>query len=92
MYESKFVQLLKNKTVHLLALFVMVYMGVEITIRGWIVTFMMIVRGGGPSSGYISTGFYGGLTLGRVILVEVTKKVGHIYAIYIYTLFAIFSN
>ena len=54
----------------------------------------MIVRGGGPSSGYVSTGFFGGkyltiplflcllnfffslgLTLGRVVLVEVTKKV-----------------
>ena len=57
-------------------------------------TFLMIVRGGGPSSGYVSTGFFGGkylpvviplffcvelfslgLTLGRVVLVEVTKKV-----------------
>ena len=61
---------------------------------GWVVTFLMIVREGGPSSGYVSTGFFGGkhlmismfprvellffplgLTLGRVILVEVTKKV-----------------
>jgi hypothetical protein len=24
------------------------------------VTFMMIVRGGGPSSGYVSTGYYAG--------------------------------
>jgi hypothetical protein len=60
---------------------------------GWIVTFLMIVRGGGPLSGYVSTGFFGGkylvipllssvkhifqlgLTLGRVVLVAVTKKV-----------------
>ena len=56
----------------------------------------MLVRGGGPSSGYVSTGFFGGkylrtipfvflvlehiflklgLTLGRVVMVEVTKKV-----------------
>ena len=27
---------------------------------GWIVTFLMIVRDGGPSSGYVSTGFFGG--------------------------------
>ena len=27
---------------------------------GWIVTFLMIVRGGGPSAGYVSTGFFGG--------------------------------
>ena len=54
---------------------------------------MMIVRKGGPSSGYISTGFYSGkylarsfsciehiigLTLGRVILVGLTKKVEHL--------------
>lgn len=27
---------------------------------GWIVTFIIDVRGGGPSSGYISSGFFGG--------------------------------
>lgn len=27
---------------------------------GWIVTYMIHVRHGGPSSGYISTGFFGG--------------------------------
>ena len=54
---------------------------------------MLLIRGGGPSSGYVSTGFFGGkllvshcflvlehifslgLTLGRVVLVDVTKKV-----------------
>ena len=80
-YENKFLQLINNKTVHFLALFITVYVGVEVTITGkslkifhfrdsslildydklgWIVTFMMIVRGGGPTSGYISTGFYSG--------------------------------
>jgi fucose permease len=70
---------MKLKAVHLLAVFIMVYIGVEITAggiicspilyllqqkfdrkSGWIVTFMMIVRGGGPLSGYVSTGFFGG--------------------------------
>ena len=27
---------------------------------GWIVTFVMEVRKGGPSAGYISSGFFGG--------------------------------
>ena len=27
---------------------------------GWIVTFLIIVREDGPSSGYVSTGFFGG--------------------------------
>jgi hypothetical protein len=42
---------------------------------GWIVTFTKDERGGGSSSGYISSGFFGGLALGRVILLFVTKKV-----------------
>ena len=73
---------MKNKTVHLLAAFLMVYIGIEVTIgginsfpqivaqqmadnckSGWIVTFLMIVRDGGPSSGYVSTGFFGGKCL-----------------------------
>ena len=76
--DDKFGQLMRNKTVHLLAFFLMVYIGVEVTIggkifinymivtslitpkSGWIVTFLMLVRGGGPSSGYVSTGFFGG--------------------------------
>ena len=78
--DGKFSQLMRNKTVHLLALFLVLYLGVEVTIGGmifrlllydchksddhcklgWIVTFLMLVRGGGPSSGYVSTGFFGG--------------------------------
>lgn len=30
---------------------------------GWIVTFIIRVRNGGPSSGYISAGFFGGMRL-----------------------------
>jgi len=71
---------MRNKTVHLLSLFIMIYIGVEVTIGGiifvlhdchksdycklgWIVTFLMTVRKGGPSSGYVSTGFFGGKCL-----------------------------
>lgn len=34
--------------------------GVDITLAGWIVTFIIQERQGGPSSGYISSGFFGG--------------------------------
>ena len=40
-YENKFVQLLSNKTVHLLALFLTFYLGVEVTITGMIFTYMI---------------------------------------------------
>ena len=43
---------------------------------GWIVTFIIEKRGGGPSSGYISTGFFLGLTLGRIALLWINQKVG----------------
>jgi len=79
-----------HKAVHLLSLFLMVYIGVEVTIGGWTASFLMLIREGGPSSGYVSTGFFGGLTLGRVILFPVTDKLGAVNAIYFYTLVAIF--
>jgi len=36
---------------------------------------MLLVRKGGPSSGYVVSGFFGGLTLGRVLLLWVNRKV-----------------
>ena len=68
---------------HLMALFILVYVGTEVTLggehmrflssfgeqlltprppffSGWIVTYVIDLRGGGPSSGYISSGFFGG--------------------------------
>jgi fucose permease len=49
--------------------------GVEVTTGGWIVTYIIEKRGGGPSSGYVSSGFFGGLTLGRVGLLWLNKWV-----------------
>jgi hypothetical protein len=83
--NSNFRQIFASKDVHLLAAFILVYVGIEDTIAGmsvmttspypvpdsrrcsgWIVTYIIDVRGGGPSSGYISSGFFGGMShLGR---------------------------
>jgi len=62
---------------------------VEVTISGWIVTYVIQVRHGGPSSGYISAGFFGGLTAGRVVLLWVNEKIGERLAIYVYVILAI---
>lgn len=51
---------------------------------GWIVTYIINVRGGGPSSGYISSGFFGGLTLGRVGLLWVNRLIGDRRAVFLY--------
>lgn len=80
--KSTFKAVMRTRAVHLLAFFILVYVGVEVTIGGtcsaelamhsskipmlfigWIVTFIINVRGGGPSSGYISSGFFGGMCL-----------------------------
>ena len=52
---------------------------------GWIVSFLIDVRHGGPSSGYVSAGFFGGLMLGRVLLLWVTKVVGEQRVLYLYS-------
>ena len=44
---------------------------------GWVVQFLISVRGGVPSKvGYVASGFWGGLTLGRVVLAEPVNKLG----------------
>ncbi|PFH48033.1 hypothetical protein AMATHDRAFT_81964 [Amanita thiersii Skay4041] len=82
-------EIMKTKAVHLMAAFVFIYVGVEITIGGWIVTYVLLFRNGGTLSGYVSTGFYGGIALGRVGLLWVNKKVGERRVLLIYAVLAI---
>ena len=44
---------------------------------------------GGPSAGYTSSGFFGGLTVGRIIFIPLTKRLGENLSIYVYTLAAL---
>ncbi|KAF8187039.1 major facilitator superfamily domain-containing protein [Mycena galopus ATCC 62051] len=87
--HSTFRQILTTKTVHLLAFFILVYVGVEVTIGGWIVTYIIDVRHGGPSSGYVSAGFFGGLMTGRVTLLWLNQKIGERRVLYLYSVLAI---
>ncbi|KAI0828615.1 major facilitator superfamily domain-containing protein [Trametes gibbosa] len=87
--NDKYSQMFKLRELHLLAIFILIYVGVEVTLGGWIVTYVIQLRGGGPSSGYISSGFFGGLTLGRVGLLWVNKKVGERRVIFLYSVLAI---
>ncbi|KAJ7634865.1 MFS general substrate transporter [Roridomyces roridus] len=87
--HSTFRQILTTKTVHLLAFFILVYVGVEVTIGGWIVTYIIDVRGGGPSAGYVSAGFFGGLMTGRVALLWLNQKIGERRVLFLYSILAI---
>ncbi|KAK0439449.1 hypothetical protein EV421DRAFT_864018 [Armillaria borealis] len=82
-------QILSLKNVHLLASFILVYVGVEFTLGGWIVTYVIQLRGGGENAGYISSGFFAGLTVGRLALLWVNKLVGERRVLFLYALFAI---
>lgn len=82
--SDSFASVLKQSAVHTLAAFIFIYVGLEVTIGGWIVTFMINERGGGASSGYVSSGFFAGLALGRVTLLWVNKKLGERNAVFLY--------
>ncbi|KAG9014374.1 hypothetical protein FRB94_012780 [Tulasnella sp. JGI-2019a] len=86
---NKLLQIWRLPTVHFMSLFLFLYVGSEITTGGWIFTYLLNYRGGGPSAGYVSSGFFGGLTLGRVALLQVNRKIGPERVIYIYTVLSI---
>ncbi|KAG9074559.1 hypothetical protein FRC06_010606 [Ceratobasidium sp. 370] len=52
--QNKYKQIFGSRAVQLMAFFIWVYVGTEVTIGGWIVTFVIEERGGGPSAGYVS--------------------------------------
>ncbi|TFK46868.1 MFS general substrate transporter [Heliocybe sulcata] len=87
--QSKYKEILGLKALHFMAFFALIYVGVEVTLGGWIVTYIIQRRHGGASSGYISSGFFGGLTLGRITLIWLNRKIGERRVIFIYAALAI---
>ncbi|KAL7944269.1 major facilitator superfamily domain-containing protein [Trichoderma barbatum] len=70
--------------------FMVLYVGSEVTIGGWLLTFMMSVRNGSPTASSLATsGFWIGLTAGRFALGWVTGYVGERVMIPVYLLSAI---
>lgn len=52
-----------------MALFVLCYQGAEVSLGGWVVTFLEVYRHGSTkTTGYVASGFWGGLTVGRLFL------------------------
>ncbi|KAH9846506.1 MFS general substrate transporter [Lenzites betulinus] len=86
---SKYKQIFRLRALHLIAFFILIYVGVEVTLGGWIVTYVKDLRGGGAKSGYIASGFFGGLTVGRVGLLWVNHKVGERRAVFLYAVLAV---
>lgn len=81
----KFKRILSSPFIHLVAAFSLLYVGIEVTIGGWAVTFIVEARGGGDDSGYVSSGFFGGLMVGRVLQIGVGSFVSEHRIVYVYT-------
>lgn len=81
MHEA-LVQMPAARVTWLCAFFLLGYVGVEVALGGWIVQFMIDVRHGEAfASGMTATGFWLGLTIGRVILGFITPRLGERLAI-----------
>lgn len=73
------------RTTWICTAFLFIYMGVEVALGGWITTFMIRVRKGSPfASGMVATGFWLGMTVGRVVLGFVTPRIGERLSVLIY--------
>ncbi|KAK1536353.1 MFS transporter [Colletotrichum costaricense] len=69
----------------LCALFLLAYVGTEVSLGGWIVQFMIQVRKANNfDSGMTSVGFWLGITLGRAVLGFVTPRLGVKLAVSVY--------
>ncbi|KAI9774296.1 MAG: hypothetical protein M1840_004190 [Geoglossum simile] len=70
-------QSLRNKTTLLGALFIFAYQGAEVSISGWIISFLISYRAGKPAEvGYVTAGFWAGITIGRFALTHPAHRVG----------------
>ncbi|EIM87901.1 MFS general substrate transporter [Stereum hirsutum FP-91666 SS1] len=81
---------LTSKTVWILAIFLMLYVGAEETIGGWIVSYVLEVRKGSPEgASWVASAFYLGLAIGRIALPALNTFIGERRAIFFYLAIAI---
>ncbi|KAL7627399.1 hypothetical protein AAE478_001592 [Parahypoxylon ruwenzoriense] len=74
----------KSRVVLLGAIFIFAYQGAEVSISGWVISFLIAARGGDPSAvGYVTSGFWAGITLGRFALSPVGARIGEKLFVYI---------
>ena len=78
--KPKLKDALRNKTTTLGALFIFCYQGAEVSISGWLISFLLNYRSPPPSSrasvGYVTAGFWAGITLGRFLLSHPCHLIG----------------
>ncbi|KAH6647919.1 major facilitator superfamily domain-containing protein [Truncatella angustata] len=67
----------KTRVVLVGAMFIFAYQGAEVSISGWVISFLIASRNGEPSRvGYVTSGFWAGITLGRFFLSPLGPRIG----------------
>ncbi|KAF5604368.1 hypothetical protein FPCIR_914 [Fusarium pseudocircinatum] len=80
---------LRMRIVLLGAIFIFAYQGAEVSISGWVISFLIDARGGSPKSiGYVTAGFWGGITIGRFALSGLGQRWGEKRFVYGFTVIA----
>lgn len=75
---------LKTRTTLIGALFIFAYQGAEVSISGWVISYLISYREGDPAKvGYVTSGFWAGITLGRFILSHLAPRVGEKLFVYV---------
>ncbi|KAI0398976.1 MFS general substrate transporter [Xylaria palmicola] len=76
----------QSRVVLLGATFIFAYQGAEVSISGWVISFLIAARNGDPTSvGNVTSGFWGGITLGRFALSPIGARVGEKRFVYFLT-------
>ncbi|GAA5908103.1 hypothetical protein JCM8208_003690 [Rhodotorula glutinis] len=82
--QSLLLQALTQRVTYISSIFLLLYVGTEVSMGGWVVTFLISERDAGASAGYVATGFWFGLALGRLLLAPLNTFVGEKRAVYGY--------
>lgn len=81
---------LSTKALWSISLFFFFLLGASITASGWIVEYLVEIRGGNIGQmGYVPAGFNGGAMLGRLILAEPTYRLGERRMVLVYVVLCI---
>ncbi|KAI0905387.1 major facilitator superfamily transporter [Ustulina deusta] len=83
---SAMLRAFKSRVVLLGATFIFAYQGAEVSISGWVISFLIATRKGDPLAvGNVTSGFWGGITLGRFVLSPIGARIGEKRFVYFLT-------
>ena len=81
-----FKHILLNRPTVLGSFFIFAYQGAEVSISGWVISFLVKYRSGNLDRvGYVTSGFWGGITLGRFLLTHFAHRIGERNFIFVVT-------